>query len=56
MAAVLIGALIQSWTPVMDPTLLLASPAIGVIIGALAGLYPAWQAQRIPPASALQRI
>jgi putative ABC transport system permease protein len=53
--AVLGGSLIQSWTPVLDPRLPLAAPAVGVVAGALAGLYPAWRASRIPPAAALQR-
>jgi putative ABC transport system permease protein len=53
--AVLIGSVAQAWTPVMDPALTLASPAVGTVVGALAGLYPAWRASRIPPAGALQR-
>ncbi|MFT3888691.1 MAG: ABC transporter permease [Arachnia sp.] len=54
--AVLVGSLIQQWTPVLEPSLLLLSPALGVVTGALAGLYPSWRASRIPPAAALQRM
>ncbi|MDR3361171.1 MAG: ABC transporter permease [Bifidobacteriaceae bacterium] len=53
-ATVLVGSLIQSWTPVMDPRLGLAAPAIGVAAGVLAGLYPSWRASRIAPVAALQ--
>ncbi|MDR2252983.1 MAG: ATP-binding cassette domain-containing protein [Bifidobacteriaceae bacterium] len=53
-ATVLIGSVLQSWSPVMDPRLGLASPAIGVAAGALAGIYPSWRASRISPVAALQ--
>jgi putative ABC transport system permease protein len=53
-AAVLIGSVAQSWSPVLDPRLGLASPVIGVVVGALAGLYPAWRGSRITPVAALQ--
>ncbi|MDR1151427.1 MAG: ABC transporter permease [Bifidobacteriaceae bacterium] len=53
-AAVLTGSMLQSWSPVLDPRLSLASPAIGVVVGALAGLYPSWRASRITPVAALQ--
>ncbi len=55
-AAVLIGSIAQQWTPVLDPLLLLLSPALGIATGVIAGLYPSWRASRIPPASALQRM
>jgi putative ABC transport system permease protein len=55
-AAVLIGSLARQWTPVLDPWLLPLAPAVGVLVGALAGLYPAWRASRVPPAAALQRL
>ncbi len=53
---VLVGSLAQEWTPVLDPGLLLLSPALGIATGVVAGLYPAWRASRIPPAAALQRM
>lgn len=53
---VLAGSVIQQWTPVLDPWLLLLSPALGITTGVIAGLYPARQASKIPPATALQRM
>ncbi|MDR1212651.1 MAG: ABC transporter permease [Propionibacteriaceae bacterium] len=55
-AAVIVGAVARQWTPVLDPWLLLLAPAAGLVVGALAGLYPAWRASRLPPATALQRL
>jgi putative ABC transport system permease protein len=45
----------RGWTPVLDLRLLFAAPAVGALAGLLAGLYPAWQASRVSPISALQR-
>ena len=42
------------WTPVMNPTLVLAAPFLGVAIGVLAGCYPAIRAARITPIAALR--
>lgn len=54
--AILVGSMIEQWTPVLDPRMLLVSPALGVVTGVIAGLYPSWRASRIQPASALQRL
>jgi putative ABC transport system permease protein len=54
-ASVVAGAIARQWTPVLDPRLSLTAPAIGIVVGVLAGLYPSWRASRIPPATALQR-
>ncbi|MFD4922972.1 ABC transporter permease [Streptomyces goshikiensis] len=54
--AVVVGvSAARQWTPVLDPTLLATAPVLGLTTGLLAGLYPAWQASRIPPAEALRR-
>jgi ABC-type antimicrobial peptide transport system permease subunit len=42
------------WTPVIDPTLLIVAPLIGVGIGVLASAYPAGRAASITPMSALR--
>jgi putative ABC transport system permease protein len=44
----------QHWTPVMDTTLVLAAPFLGVAVGVLAGFYPAIRAARITPMAALR--
>ncbi|WP_326592246.1 ABC transporter permease [Streptomyces brevispora] len=48
-------ALARDWTPVVHPATAAAAPAIGLVTGVLAGLYPAWRASRIQPAEALRR-
>lgn len=49
------GALARDWTPVVHPATAAAAPAIGLVTGVLAGLYPAWRAAGIEPAEALRR-
>ncbi|HMQ65246.1 MAG TPA: ABC transporter permease [Arachnia sp.] len=53
--AILVVSLAQGWTPVLDPGLVIAAPAIGLVVGALAGVQPSWQASRIQPTEALRR-
>ncbi|TXS37418.1 ABC transporter permease [Streptomyces sp. OR43] len=48
-------AVARDWTPVVHPATAAAAPAIGLLTGVLAGLYPAWRASRIEPAEALRR-
>lgn len=42
------------WTPVMNTTLVIAAPLLGVAVGILAGSYPAIRAARITPMAALR--
>jgi putative ABC transport system permease protein len=55
-AAVLLVCVAQHWTPYFDWRLVVASPAVGALIGIAAGLYPARKASRVPPAHALQHL
>lgn len=42
------------WTPVMNTSLVLAAPFLGVAVGILAGSYPSIRAARITPMAALR--
>ncbi|MCE7080351.1 ABC transporter permease [Streptomyces sp. ST2-7A] len=48
-------AVVRDWTPVVPTPMLFTAPVLGVVIGIVAGLYPAWRASRIQPAEALRR-
>jgi putative ABC transport system permease protein len=44
----------QRWLVVLDPRLIGLGVLMGVLTGALAGLYPAWTATRFAPAETLR--
>lgn len=43
----------QGWTPIIQHHILLLAPLFGIIIGSLAGIYPAYRAIKINPSQAL---
>ena len=52
--AVVIVAAAHTWTPVLQPWVPLAAPALGAIIGLLSGTYPSLQAAMLEPVDALR--
>ncbi|WP_327255363.1 ABC transporter permease [Streptomyces sp. NBC_01244] len=48
-------AIARDWTPVIHLGTIASAPAIGLLTGLFAGLYPAWRAASIQPAEALRR-
>lgn len=48
-------AVARDWTPVVHPATVAFAPAVGLVTGILAGIYPAWRASRVQPAEALRR-
>ncbi|MFI6465525.1 ABC transporter permease [Streptomyces sp. NPDC050538] len=48
-------AVVREWTPVVHPATAAAAPAVGLVTGLLAGLYPAIRASRVEPAESLRQ-
>ncbi len=48
-------ALAKGWLVVLPSGLVAAGPVLGVVVGTLAGGYPAWSASRVTPADTLRR-
>ncbi|MHB8567910.1 MAG: ABC transporter permease [Nitrososphaerales archaeon] len=52
-----IGALFRgALSPVLTPYDLLISLSLGVLVGVLAGIYPAWRASKMDPVEALRHV
>jgi putative ABC transport system permease protein len=45
----------RGWTTVIDPRVAMAGPFLGLSIGIVAGVYPAFKATRVTPVAALRR-
>lgn len=48
-------ALIKDWTAVMAPWTVITAPAVGLLVGVVAGIYPSLRAARVEPVVALAR-
>lgn len=53
-AVVVVVAVSQQWTPIMEPWTVAMAPALGGMTGLVSGAYPAFRASRIEPAAALR--
>ena len=47
-------ALVNGWSAAMNPAVLLLAPAVGMVVAALAGVYPAVRAAAVQPAIAVR--
>jgi putative ABC transport system permease protein len=50
----LVVSRVRGWTPVLDLRFAVVAPAAGMVIGVLAGAFPAWRASAIEPITALR--
>lgn len=54
LVTVTVVSLTQQWTAVIEPWSLVVGPAMGLLIGSLAGVYPAIRATRVQPVEAFR--
>ncbi|MCS7119700.1 MAG: FtsX-like permease family protein [Nitrososphaerota archaeon] len=50
------GASTITLTPTLDPLIIFFCLSLGILVGVLAGLYPAWRASRMKPVEALRHV
>jgi len=53
LGAVLLVAILNAWTPVVSVSLVMVTPCLGLAVGVLAGIFPAYRAASIEPVQAL---
>lgn len=54
LTAVVVVSVVNAWSVSIDPAWTLLAPALGLVVGVLASIHPAWRASRISPAQAVR--